>query len=92
MFHRIADGKRELQSISFSHDSRPAKTQGYAVWAIQALEARTSDAYAPRDDDNEIFMSGMMQFVPLFYREARARYCSETLQLRHMQDTDTGKE
>ena len=45
----------------------------------------------PRND-NEIFMSGMMHFVPLFYREARARRCSKTLQLRHMQDTDTGYE
>jgi hypothetical protein len=45
----------------------------------------------PRND-NEIFMSGMMHFVPLFYREARARYRSKTLQLRHMQDTDTGYE
>jgi len=33
-----------------------------------------------------------MQFVPLFYREARARCRSKTQQLRHMQDTDTGYE
>ena len=34
----------------------------------------------------------MMQFVPLFYRKARARCCSKTPKVRHMKDTDTGYE